>query len=94
MLNYITKRGSASANTLGVVALMYSGLGWIFCHARGGQEDELNTVAAATVTGLLYKSTAGLKKCAMGGVVGLALSGLYVAFASRDMIKDKYSGRY
>lgn len=94
MLNYITKRGSASANTLGVVALMYSGLGWMFCYVRGSQEDELNTLAAGTLTGLLYKSTTGLRKCAMGGLAGLAFSSLYVAFSSRDKLRDQYTGRF
>ena len=37
-------------------ALMYSGIGAILGWARGA-EDELNTVAAGTTTGLLYKSS-------------------------------------
>jgi len=37
-------------------ALMYSACGVILCKIRGA-EDELNTLAAATVTGLAYKST-------------------------------------
>lgn len=88
------KRGAASANTLGVVAFMYSGLGCLFYYARGSQEDEINTLGAGTLTGLLYKSTAGLKKCAMGGVIGLAASAAYVAFSSRDKLKDQYNQRF
>lgn len=88
------KRGSASANTLGVVAVMYSGLGCLLYYARDKHEDELNTLGAGTLTGLLYKSTAGLRKCATGGLIGLGLSAAYVAFMSRDKLKDQYSHRF
>ncbi|XP_045596627.1 mitochondrial import inner membrane translocase subunit Tim23 [Procambarus clarkii] len=94
LLNCLMKRGSASANTLGVVAFMYSGLGCLLYYARGSHEDEVNTVGAATMTGLLYKSTAGLRKCAMGGLVGLGLSAVYIAFSSRDKLKDQYTHRF
>lgn len=56
MLNYMMKQGAAGANTLGVVAVMYSGFGVLLAWGRGC-EDELNTIAAATATGLLYRST-------------------------------------
>lgn len=94
LLNYVMKRGAASANTLGVVAFMYSGFGCLFYYARGSQEDEINTLGAGALTGLLYKSTAGLKKCAMGGVIGLAAAAAYVAFSSRDKLKDQYNQRF
>lgn len=50
------KKGAASANTLGIVALMYSGFGVVLSYFRNA-EDELNTLAAATLTGMVYKST-------------------------------------
>lgn len=50
------KQGSATANTLGVLAVMYSGFGVLLSWGRGS-DDELNTLAAATATGVLYKST-------------------------------------
>jgi import inner membrane translocase subunit TIM23 len=50
------KQGSATANTLGVLAVMYSGFGVLLSWGRG-RDDELNTLTAATATGLLYKST-------------------------------------
>lgn len=50
------KRGAASANTLGVVAVMYSAFGTILEKSRG-VEDELNTLVSATATGMLFRST-------------------------------------
>lgn len=50
------KKGSATANTLGSIAVIYSAFGVILSWARGA-DDDLNTIAAATATGCLYKST-------------------------------------
>ncbi|XP_065090438.1 mitochondrial import inner membrane translocase subunit Tim23 [Ochlerotatus camptorhynchus] len=77
LLNHVMKQGAATANTLGTLAVMYSVFGVVLQWARG-EDDEINTIAAGGATGLLYKSTAGLRKCAIGGGVGLALSSLYV----------------
>uniref|UniRef100_T1INU8 Mitochondrial import inner membrane translocase subunit TIM23 n=1 Tax=Strigamia maritima TaxID=126957 RepID=T1INU8_STRMM len=87
VLNFITKRGAVSANALGVVALMYSGFGVILSLVRG-TDDELNTVTASTLTGLLYKGTAGVKKCALGGAVGCGLGVAYVLWTSKDRLRD------
>lgn len=86
LLNHVMKQGSATANTLGSITVLYSAFGVLFQYARG-EDDEANTILAGTATGLLYKSTAGLKRCAIGGGVGLAISGLYclyVTLASND----------
>lgn len=53
-----------------------------------GTDDEFNTLAAGTATGLLYKSTAGLRKCAIGGVIGLSLSAIYCLATSKDRIEN------
>jgi len=86
MLNYITKKGASSAQRLGVVALMYSAFGVLLSKTRGA-EDELNTLVAATATGLLFKSTAGLRRCLTGGAIGFGLASVYCLFTSKDHIK-------
>lgn len=73
------KQGSATANTLGAVTVMYSAFGVLLQFARG-EDDDINTLIAGTATGLLYKSTAGLQRCAIGGVAGLTISGLYCIY--------------
>lgn len=79
LLNHVMKQGSATANTMGSIAVLYSAFGVLLSWARG-EDDEINTVAAGVATGLFYKSTGGLKKCMIGGGVGLALSSLYVLY--------------
>lgn len=52
-----------------------------------GSDDELNTIAAGTATGLLYKSTSSLKKCGIGAAVGFSLSGLYCLITAKDKLE-------
>ncbi|XP_054258741.1 mitochondrial import inner membrane translocase subunit Tim23 [Macrosteles quadrilineatus] len=85
ILNHVMKQGAARANTLGSIAVMYSGFGVILAWLREA-EDELNTVAAATTTGMLYRSTAGLRGSAIGGLAGFGLAALYCFWTSRDRL--------
>lgn len=91
LLNHIMKQGSATGNTLGALTVMYSGFGVLLQFLRG-EDDEANTMLAGTATGLLYKSTAGLKRCAIGGAVGLSISALYslyILYGSSDDRRNK-----
>ena len=56
----VTRQGALWANTLGSLALLYRAVGIIIEKTRGA-EDDLNTVAAGTTTGMLYKCTGGLR---------------------------------
>ncbi|XP_057669206.1 mitochondrial import inner membrane translocase subunit Tim23 isoform X2 [Diorhabda carinulata] len=85
LLNHIMKKGGATANTFGSVAVIYSAFGVILSWARGN-DDDLNTVVAATATGCLYKSTAGLKKCGLGGAIGFGLSTAYALWNNREKL--------
>nr|QBH72749.1 hypothetical protein [Thermobia domestica] len=87
LLNHVMKQGAATANTLGVLAVMYSGFGVLLQWLRG-TDDEANTLAAATATGLLYKSSAGLRKCAIGGGIGFGIAAVYCLWNSRDKIHN------
>ncbi|CAG0880644.1 unnamed protein product, partial [Cyprideis torosa] len=90
MLNYVMKRGAGFANTLGVIAVMYSAFGVILQWTRG-TDDEINTMVAGTSTGLLYKCSSGLKRCALGGLTGMTLSAAWVLFNSKDRLKQMLS---
>lgn len=69
ILNACTARGPFLGNSLGIVALMYNGIHGAVIKARGDREDFMSAVAAATASGAIFKSTAGIKKCLMGGGV-------------------------
>lgn len=88
ILNHLTKRSAASAQMLGVVALMYAAFGVLISKCRDTEDDGINTVSAATLTGLLFKSSAGWKKCLRGGVVGAGIGGAYLAVTSSKNFTD------
>ncbi|XP_033963933.1 mitochondrial import inner membrane translocase subunit Tim23 [Pseudochaenichthys georgianus] len=87
ILNMVTRQGASWANSLGSVALLYSVFGVAIEKARGA-EDDINTVAAGTLTGMLFKSsTGGLRGVARGGLAGFALSGAYALYSNWDHLK-------
>lgn len=77
-LNGLTRRGLKSANALGAVSLLYNlaeaGLNYAHEDTTG---YGVHTIAAGVATGLLYKSTAGLRRmgifAAAGGVIAAGL---------------------
>ncbi|XP_023159833.1 mitochondrial import inner membrane translocase subunit Tim23 [Drosophila hydei] len=79
LINHVMKQGSGTANTLGTLAVLYSACGVLLQYVRD-QDDNVNTIIAGSATGLLYKSTAGLRKCALGGAIGLGISSLYCLY--------------
>lgn len=88
LLNHVMKQGSATANTLGSITVMYSAFGVLLQYMRG-KDDGTNTILAGVATGLCYKSTAGLKRCAIGGGIGLAISGLYCSYNYFTALNEK-----
>ncbi|XP_035557989.1 mitochondrial import inner membrane translocase subunit Tim23-like [Canis lupus familiaris] len=86
ILNMVTRQGALWANTLGFLALLYSAFGVIIEKTRGA-EDDLNTVAAGTMTGMLYKCTGGLQGVARGGLAGLTLTSLYALCNNWEYMK-------
>ncbi|KAL1121943.1 hypothetical protein AAG570_003351, partial [Ranatra chinensis] len=90
LLNHVVKHGGANANMLGILAIMYSGFGVILSWSRGC-DDELNTLTAATATGMLYRSSGGLRKCGIGGAIGLGLATAYCLLSSRDRMRSMFS---
>ena len=78
-------QGAFWANTLGSLALLYSAFG-VTEKTRGG-EDDLKTVAAGTMTGMLYKCTGGLGGKACGSLAGLTLTSLYALFNNWEYMK-------
>ncbi|XP_006630991.1 mitochondrial import inner membrane translocase subunit Tim23 [Lepisosteus oculatus] len=90
ILNLVTRQGATWANTLGSLALLYSVFGVVIEKTRGA-EDDLNTLGAGTLTGMLYKSTGGLRGAARGGLMGLALTGLYALYNNWEHLKGSTS---
>jgi len=99
LINSVAKKGASYAQSLGVIALMYSVFGVGVSKIRG-VDDELNTLGAATLTGLLYKVPVNsvkvpgvkpidhVKKMARSGATGFLLATAYCIYTSKDHIKQ------
>ncbi|GBP54412.1 Mitochondrial import inner membrane translocase subunit Tim23 [Eumeta japonica] len=89
VINYIMKHGTTTGTTLGIIASFYScmalGVTWI-----RDKEDTSNTFIAATLTGLIYKSTAGLRAMGLGAGIGFTLAGVYTLATDNDNIWSKF----
>ncbi|KAI1417845.1 Tim17-domain-containing protein [Hypoxylon sp. FL1857] len=69
VLNAVTRRGPFLGNSAGVVAIAYncfnSGIGYV-----RGKHDSANSIAAGALSGMLFKSTRGLRPMLIsGGIV-------------------------
>ncbi|XP_072948341.1 mitochondrial import inner membrane translocase subunit Tim23 [Epargyreus clarus] len=88
VVNYIMKQGTTTGCTLGIIASFYTcialGVTWV-----RDQEDTANTFIAAATTGLIYKSTAGLRSMGLGAATGLILAGVYTLATDNDNIWSK-----
>ncbi|KAL7752776.1 Mitochondrial import inner membrane translocase subunit tim23 [Sorochytrium milnesiophthora] len=69
ILNASTRRGPFLANSVGIVALMYNTFNYSAGLYVGKQHDVINSVASATLSGMIFKSTAGLRSAGIAGAL-------------------------
>ncbi|XP_062375870.1 mitochondrial import inner membrane translocase subunit Tim23 [Sardina pilchardus] len=93
ILNLVTRQGASWANTVGSVALLYSVFGVAIEKARGA-EDDINTVVAGALTGVLYKSPGGVRSAGRGGLGGLLLAGGYALYNNWEHLKSSAPSRH
>lgn len=78
ILNACTKRGPYVANSFAALAFLYNSIDGGAGMLRGGDDDSINSIVAGGLTGLLFKSTAGVKKMGIASAFGAAVAGCYV----------------
>lgn len=70
VLNAVTRRGPFLGNSAGVIAIVYNCLNSLVGSLRG-KHDAANSVLAGALSGMVFKSTRGLRPMMIsGGVVG------------------------
>ncbi|KAI6090434.1 Tim17-domain-containing protein [Hypoxylon rubiginosum] len=76
VLNAVTRRGPFLGNSAGVVAITYncfnSGLG-----SLRGKHDAANTIAAGGLSGMVFKSTRGLRPMMISGGIVASVAGVW-----------------
>ncbi|GAA5866367.1 hypothetical protein JCM8547_000755 [Rhodosporidiobolus lusitaniae] len=61
ILNQVTRRGTHMGNSAGVLALIYNGINSSIDMYRGNVHDVYGSMVAAAATGMIWRSTAGVK---------------------------------
>lgn len=76
VLNAVTRRGPFLGNSAGVVAIVYNCVNSLIGNWRG-KHDAFNTVLAGGVSGMVFKSTRGLRPMLVSGGVVASLASVW-----------------
>ncbi|OAX82400.1 hypothetical protein ACJ72_03246 [Emergomyces africanus] len=76
VLNSITRRGPFLGNSAGVIAMVYNGINSTLGHVRG-KHDAANSVLAGALSGMLFKSTRGLRPMMISGGIVASVAGAW-----------------
>lgn len=66
VLNSMTRRGPFLGNSAGVIAMVYNGINSTIGYVRG-RHDSANSIMAGALSGMLFKSTRGLRPMLISG---------------------------
>jgi len=77
IMNYTLKGGASVGNALGTVAVLYSLTHCLISLTVCEEDNEPKSLVSGTVTGAIFKSTSGWKKCLRGAGIGLGLATLW-----------------
>lgn len=76
VLNSITRRGPFLGNSAGVLAMVYNGINSTLGHFRG-KHDAANSILAGALSGMLFKSTSGLRPMMISGGIVAGVAGAW-----------------
>jgi import inner membrane translocase subunit TIM23 len=79
VLNSVTRRGPFLGNSAGVIAMVYNGINSTLGYARG-KHDAANSVLAGALSGMLFKSTRGLKPMMISGGIVASIAGTWAVW--------------
>lgn len=78
VLNSMTRRGPFVGNSLGILAMFYNSLNSAI-GAHRGTRDQFNSLGAAAISGVLFKSASGPRASLISGIVCAGVVGTYHA---------------
>jgi len=76
VLNSVTRRGPFLGNSAGVIAMVYNGVNSTIGHFRG-KHDSANSIVAGALSGMLFKSTRGIKPMMISGGIVASIAGTW-----------------
>ena len=81
VLNSVTRRGPFLGNSAGVIAMVYNGVNSTIGYWRG-KHDSVNSVAAGALSGMLFKSTRGVRPMLISGGLVAGAAGAWAVSLS------------
>ena len=76
VLNSVTRRGPFLGNSAGVIAMVYNGINSTIGYYRG-KHDSANSMVAGALSGMLFKSTKGLRPMLISGSLVAGVAGAW-----------------
>lgn len=76
VLNAVTRRGPFLGNSAAVIALVYNGINSFIGHWRG-KHDAVNSIAAGALSGMVFKSTRGVRPMMISGGIVASVAGAW-----------------
>ncbi|CZR61278.1 mitochondrial import inner membrane translocase subunit tim23 [Phialocephala subalpina] len=76
VLNAVTRRGPFLGNSAGVIAMVYNGFNSFIGHMRG-KHDSVNSIAAGALSGMIFKSTRGVRPMMISGGIVATVAGAW-----------------
>jgi import inner membrane translocase subunit TIM23 len=76
VLNAVTRRGPFLGNSAGVIAMVYNGFNSFIGHVRG-RHDSANSVLAGALSGMIFKSTRGVRPMMISGGIVASVAGAW-----------------
>ena len=81
VLNSITRRGPFLGNSAGVVAMVYNGVNSTIGYYRG-KHDTANSIVAGAISGMVFKSTRGVRPMMISGSIVASVAGAWAVSIS------------
>jgi import inner membrane translocase subunit TIM23 len=76
VLNAVTRRGPFLGNSAGVIAMVYNGFNSFIGHMRG-KHDSANSIMAGALSGMIFKSTRGIRPMMISGGIVATVAGAW-----------------
>ena len=89
IINYTVKSSSSISKAFGTITVFYSFLHMLVT-LQFEDEHPAKSIVCGGLTGGLYKSTAGVKKCGMGAAFGIGLASLWALVLRKDERVSNY----
>lgn len=82
VLNSMTRRGPFLGNSAGVIAMVYNGINSTIGYYRG-RHDSANSIVAGALSGMLFKSSRGIRPMMISGGLVASAAGAWAVSSNR-----------